>query len=195
MASPSVPPAPTAPHVGHPGTWFGWVLVAAGCLTALGSALPWITLDGAGSAAATAFIRSKGGGLGGLDHEGAVTVVLAGFAVGLGVARLLDRAPRLAGWGGLASGVGSLAMVALAAADASSLADPFGGAAGGVVQGRGIGMWVTAGGAAVLVGASVLALVGGVGGAGSRRGAPDQSSASTSSTDSMSPVSASTTDV
>jgi hypothetical protein len=189
-SDPKYPPLGPAAEV-EPMSWFGWWLVVAGCLTGLGSALTWITLDGAGSAAATAFIRSKGGGLGGLDHEGAVTVVLAGFAVGLGVARLLGRAPRLAPWGGLACGVGSLALVALAAADASSLSDPFGGAAGGVVQGRGIGMWVTAAGAAALAGGSVLALAGA---AGNRPGAPDQSSTSTSSTDSMIPVSASTSD-
>lgn len=139
--------------------WFGWLLVAAGCVVALGSALPWITLEGSGAKAATLFIQSKGGGLGGLDHEGAVTVVLAALAVGLGVAHLLGRAPRLAVWGGLAAGLGSLALVVVAAADGSSLADPFGGAAAGVVQGRGIGMWVTALGAAALAVGSLAALL------------------------------------
>lgn len=171
--------------------WFGWLLVAAGCVVGVGSALPWITLTGLGAGAATVFIQSKGGGLGGLDHEGAVAVVLAALAVGLGVARLLGRAPRLAPWGGLAAGVGSLLLVAVSAADATSLADPFGGAAAGVVQGRGVGIWVTAAGAAVLVIGSVVALA-----RGSRTGPPagDQSSTSTSSTDSMIPVSASTTE-
>lgn len=174
-----------------PDAGFGWLLVAAGLVVGVGSALPWITLTGTGAAAATVFIQSKGGGLGGLDHEGAVAVVLAAVAVGLGVARLLGRAPRLAPWGGLAAGVGSLVLVAVSAADASSLADPFGGPAEGVVQGRGIGIWVTAAGAAVLVVGSTAALV-----RGSRPGRPagDQSSTSTSSTDSMIPVSASTTE-
>ncbi len=137
--------------------WFGWLLVVAGCVVGLGSALPWITLDGPGAAAATLFIQSKGGGLGGLDHEGAVTVVVGAFAMGLGVAHLLGRAPRLAVWGGLASGLATMALVGLAAADGSSLADPFGGAAAGVVQGRGIGLWVTAAGAVLLVVGSLAA--------------------------------------
>lgn len=171
--------------------WFGWLLVAAGCVTGLGSALRWITLEGSGAAAATLFLQSKGGGLGGLDHEGAVTVVLGALAVGLGVAHLLGRAPRLAPWGGLAAGVGSLALVAVAAADGSSIADAFGGAAAGVVQGPGIGMWVTAAGGAVLAAGSLAALAMGAAG---RPPSPDQSSTSTSSTDSMIPVSASTTD-
>lgn len=174
-----------------PDAGFAWLLVAAGLVVGVGSALPWITLTGTGAAAATVFIQSKGGGLGGLDHEGAVAAVLAAVAVGLGVARLLGRAPRLAPWGGLVAGVGSLVLVAVSAADASSLADPFGGPAEGVVQGRGIGIWVTAAGAAVLVVGSAVALA-----RGSRPGRPagDQSSMSTSSTDSMIPVSASTTE-
>ena len=67
------------------------------------------------------------------------------------------------------------------------LADPFGGAAAGVVQGRGPGIWVTLTGAVVLVAGSLAALA---------TGSPaDHSSASTSSTDSMIPVSASASDV
>ncbi|MBX3286831.1 MAG: hypothetical protein KF703_15895 [Actinobacteria bacterium] len=178
----------TAPNLAAPvPPWLGGALVAGGVLVAVGSALPWITLTGPGAAAATVFIHSKGGGLGGLDHEGAVTVVLAVAAAWLGVAHRLGRARWLAPWGGLAAGVATLALVALAAADTSSLADPFGGPAKGVVQGRGVGVWVTAAGGAVLVAAALVALA-----VLARRVQP--SSSSTSSTDSRIPVMASTTD-
>lgn len=174
---------PTAPA----DRWFAAVLLAGGGLVAVGSALPWIALTGSGAAAATVFLQSKGGGLGGLDHQGAVTVLLGALAGWFGGARLLGRAPRLARWGGLAAGVATAALVAVAAADTSSLADPFGGAAAGVVQGRGPGIWVTLTGAVVLVAGSLAALA---------TGSPAaHSSASTSSTDSMIPVSASASDV
>jgi hypothetical protein len=183
MASP-----PTAGSE-DPVPWLAWLLVVAGAVVAVGSALPWITLRGSGAAAATVFIQSKGGGLGGLDHEGAVAVVLGAGAVWLGGARRLGRALRASVWGGLLAGLGSLALVAWSWSDGSSLADPFGGPAAGVVQGPGVGLWVTAAGAVVLVVGSAVALAQGAG-----RPTPDQSSASTSSTDSAIEARASSTE-
>lgn len=177
-----------------PPRWFPGALIGAGLLGVVGSALPWVTMSGTNADAITLFLQSKGGGLGGLDHGGAVTVVLAGMAVAFGVARLLGRAPRAA-LVGVALGAAMAVVVVEAVLGASGLADTFEDAAAGLEVGNGVGTWVTAASAAILVMASTLALRSGAPGSG-QPGASSSpsSSSSTSSTDSMIPVMASTTE-
>lgn len=179
-----------------PTTWFGWSLIVLGSVGVVGSVLPWIKLSGPNAAAITLFIEAKGGGLHGLDHGGAVTVVLALAAVGLGVARILGRMPR-ASYLGIPLGM-AMAVVAVLAVIDTSLADQFRGQATALTQTAAAGVWVTLVAAVGVTFASVGALISGD---VVPRPEPDQpgstspgSSTSTSSTDSMMPVTASTTD-
>lgn len=182
----------------HPTTWFGWTLVGLGGVAIIGSALPWITLSGPQADAITLFIEAKGGGLGGLDHGGAVTVVLGIAAVVLGVGRILGRLRHAAAVGAVV-GLLMAAVAAVAAAD-HDLADQFHGQVDRLAQGAGLGVWVTLAAAVAIIGASLVALARREGTTVEGGATPPQASASStssssiSSTDSMIPVTASTSD-
>ena len=134
----------------------------------------------------------------GLDHGGAVTVVLALAAIWLGVARILGRVPR-ACYLGIPIGM-AMAVVAVLAVIDTSLADQFRGKATSLTQTAGVGVWVTLVAAVgitfVSVGALIAVAVAPRPGQGqsASSSSTSSSSSSTSSTDSMMPVTASTTD-
>ena len=176
-----------------PTRWYGWALVVLGAVGFVGSVLPWIELSGPNAAAITLFIEAKGGGLHGLDHGGAVTVVLALAAIWLGIARILGRMPR-ACYLGIPIGM-AMAVVAVAAVIDTSLADQFRGTATALTQSADVGVWVTLVAAVGITFVSVGALIAVAVAPRPEVGQSDSSSStSTSSTDSMMPVTASTSE-
>lgn len=143
--SPDATPDLTLSPGGPPDLIGAGALIAASVLGMVGSVLPWISLGGPGAATVTTYLEAAGVRFGGLDRNGAATIVFFMAAFGLGVARGLGRLPRAAPRAGGALAVCSALAVLAVLADIDDLARDYRDTMGAntLTAAPAFGWWVT----------------------------------------------------
>jgi hypothetical protein len=138
----------------------GYLIAGAGVLGVVAAVLPWVTLSGSAAGTFEAVLEAQGEGLGGLDKDGSLTIVLATAAAVFGILRGLGKAVKAAPIVGIVAGALMTLIALVDIADVSGAADEspvF--ATSDLTVGVGIGLWLTlAAGIAIAV-TSVLALI------------------------------------
>ncbi len=133
------------------------VLGGLGAVGIVGSMLPWIRVTGSGAETITTFLEAAGIGFGGLDRNGAATIVAFVAVVGLAVARALGRLPRAAPIAAAVAGLGSVAATLAVRPEIADLADRYRDTLGTdtLHATPAVGWWVTLVAALALAGAGL----------------------------------------
>lgn len=158
---PQHPPATFPDPVREPASArSGYLIAGAGVLGIVGAVLPWLTLSGPSADAFETMLEAAGEGLGGLDKDGALTIVFAIVAVVAGLVRSRDKAPRATAITALVFGALTALVAVVDIADVNSTKDEFPMfASSELTIGVGIGLWLTLAAGAAIALTSLLALL------------------------------------
>lgn len=135
----------------------GWVIAGTALVVVIGSVLPWLSLSGPDAEAIERQMEAQGEGVGGLDKDGVLTIVLGLVALLMGVLRGTGRAVKGAAITGIVMGALVTLIGIVDILDVADVADEVAGFVRVDVS-AGIGLWLTLLGGIAVLASSIWAL-------------------------------------